>query len=98
MWTFIWSGLTNPKMLRLLEPLLHRRYRCSSIRTLVGLTNDQLKADHMKPIMQNAAPTYCVIRNNRRPSLKRDERVIIVNRAGEWRLAFSPRSPSGDIR
>jgi hypothetical protein len=49
-------------------------------------------------IVQNAPPTYCVIRNNRRPSLKRDERLIIVNRAGEWRLAFSPRLPSGDVR
>ena len=30
-------------------------------------------------------------------SLQRGSRFIVIH-AGEWRLAFSPRSPSGDVR
>ena len=41
---------------------------------------------------------YCVIRNNRQLTVSVTSDVSIANHAGEWRLAFSPRSPSGDDR
>ena len=65
------AGLTN-----LLSPLAELRSTEDSlfIDPIVHRTHQLW----MKSIMQNAVPTYCVFRNNRRPSLKRDERVIIV--------------------
>jgi hypothetical protein len=41
---------------------------------------------------------YCVIGNNRQLTVSVTSDVTIANHAGEWRLAFSPRSPSGDDR
>jgi len=41
---------------------------------------------------------YCVIRNNRQLSGQRDFAMRDREHAGEWRSAFSPRSPSGDDR
>jgi len=47
----------------------------------------------------DTALAYCVIRNNRQLSFRRNKRMIVcVNCAGEWRSAFSPSAPSGDVR
>jgi hypothetical protein len=50
-------------------------------------------------ICPDRASAYCVLRNNRQLSQRRSERMnIALDCAGEWRSAFSPRSPSGDVR
>lgn len=78
--------------------------RVASLRRCTGRWRDSAATDEMRsPTTRDIGRTrsrqharaYCVIRNNRQPFSSAMHAIIIVNRAGEWRLAFSPRRHPG---